>query len=130
MEERNQHCFACGIKNPIGLKLKFKEEGDTYTSVFTGGEEHQGYDGIIHGGIISTLLDEIMARYIYHKGFTAVTAKLDVRYRKPTPINTELKIIGRIDSQKRSLYDMSAEIRLPDGTVTAEGKALVKVLGE
>lgn len=127
-EESNQWCFACGVNNPIGLKLKFKEEGDTYTTVFTGGLEHQSYDGIVHGGIISTLLDEIMGGYLYHKGFKAVTARLDIRYRQPTPIHTPLKVIGRVVSQKRSFYEMKGEVILPDGTVSAEGSAVIKVL--
>jgi acyl-coenzyme A thioesterase PaaI-like protein len=127
-EESNQWCFACGVKNPIGLKLKFKDEGETYTTVFTGGLEHQSYDGIVHGGILSTLLDEIMGGYLYHKGLNAVTARLDVRFRQPTPINIPLTVTGRIVSQKRSFYEMKGEVTLPDGTVTAEGSALMKVL--
>lgn len=129
-EQDNQWCFACGPKNPIGLKLKFKEEGDTYTAMFTGGLEHQSYDGIVHGGILSTLLDEIMAGYLYYKGFSAVTAKLDIRYRQPTPIQVPLKITGKVVSRKRSFYEMCGQITLPDGTVTAEGTSVIKVLGE
>lgn len=129
-EESNQWCFACGPKNPIGLKLKFQEEGDTYTTTFTGGLEHQSYDGIVHGGILSTLLDEIMAGYLYYKGYSAVTAKLDIRYRQPTPIQVPLKITGKVVSRKRSFYEMYGQITLPDGTVTAEGTSVIKVLGE
>lgn len=129
-EENNQWCFACGPKNPISLKLKFKEEGDQYTTTFTGGKEHQSYDGIVHGGIVSTLLDEIMGGYLYHKGFKAVTARLDVRFRQPTPIHTPLKVTGSVVSQKRSFYEMKGEVALPDGTVTAEGTAVIKVLEE
>ena len=126
-DERNQWCFACGPKNPFGLKLSFREQDDTYISEFTGQKQHQGYDGIMHGGIVSTLLDEIMARYIYAKGLTAVTARLEVRYLKPTPIGVPLLIKGRITKSRGRIYETAGSIELPDGTITAEGSAKVFV---
>ena len=128
MDEINQWCFACGPKNPIGLKMQFQEMAGSYCAKFTAGLEHQGYDGIVHGGIVSTLLDEVMARYIYAQGVNAVTARLEVRFRQPTPIGQELTIRAQIAGQNRNLYNMTAEICLPDGTVTAEGKAKVAVV--
>lgn len=130
MNDNNDWCFACGPRNPIGLKLTFREENDTYLSTFTPGPEHQGYNGIMHGGLVSTLLDEIMARYLYAKGLTAVTAKLEVRYRHPTPIGQELRISGWITGQRGKMYELAGKITLPDGTVTAEGKATVAVKGD
>lgn len=121
----NQWCFACGPQNPFGLKLAFQEENDTYISHFTGQKHHQGYDGIMHGGIVSTLLDEIMARYLYAKGMTAVTARLEIRYLKPTPIDVPLTIRGRIVNHKGRIYETEGTIELPDGTITAQGTAKV-----
>lgn len=130
MNEGNEWCFACGSSNPIGLKLKFREENNTYISSFTPGPEHQSYDGIMHGGLISTLLDEIMARYLYAKGLTAVTAKLEVRFRNPTPIGQKLSICGWITSQRGKMYELAGKITLPDGTITAEAKSIVAVKGD
>ena len=127
-ESNNQWCFACGPKNPIGLKLQFEVINDEYISHFTGRPEHQGYDNIMHGGIVSTLLDEIMARYVYSLGLNAVTARLEVRYLAPTPIGTELTLRGRIASHRGRLYELTGTIELPDGTVTAEGQAKVFVV--
>lgn len=129
-KEVNQWCFACGSDNPIGLKLKFREENDTYITNFTAGLEHQGYDGIVHGGIISTLLDEITARYIYSKGYNAVTARLEIRYRQPTPIGVALTVTGRITNQRGKLYELAGSIKLPDGTLTAEAKTTVAIIDE
>lgn len=128
MEPTNQCCFACGKDNPIGLKLTFLEQEDCYTTTFTAGPEHQGYDGIMHGGLVSTLLDEVMAGYIYHKGFNAVTARLEVRFRQPTPIGQLLHVTAKIVSQRGKLYELRGQVALPDGTVTAEGKATVAVV--
>lgn len=127
-DEVNQWCFACGRLNPIGLKLQFTEENDTYIARFTAGPEHQSYDGIVHGGIISTLLDEITTRYVYIKGVTVVTARLEVRFRQPTPIGVELKITGKITGQRGKMYELAGMVELPDGTVTAEAKTTAIVI--
>jgi acyl-coenzyme A thioesterase PaaI-like protein len=126
----NQGCFACGRQNPIGLKLSFTMENEEYITMFTAGTEHQGYDGMVHGGIVSTLLDEIMARYIFAKGLKGVTARLEVRFRQPTPIGQTLTISGRITGQRGRMYELAGTVKLPDGTVTAEGKAIVAVVKE
>lgn len=128
MIDSNSWCFVCGEDNPIGLHLSFKEENDTYITTFTPGPEHQSYNGVLHGGLISTLLDEIMARYLYARGQTAVTAKLEVRFRAPTPIGQPLTISGRIIGQKGKMYEMAGSVALPDGTITAEGKALIALV--
>lgn len=128
MEPINQWCFACGKENPIGLHLEFKETEDSYCTTFTPRPEHQGYDGIMHGGLVSTLLDEVMARYIYAKGYNAVTARLDVRFKKPTPIGQELTVRAKIAGKRGNMYEVIGEITLPDGTITAQGKATVAVL--
>ena len=127
-EDANRCCFSCGPDNPISLKLKFREEDGRYCSDFVAQEVHQSYDGIVHGGIISTLLDEIMGGYLYAKGYKAVTAKLEVRYRKPTPIGTHLNIQGWIVGNRGSMYDLASQITLDDGTVTAEGKAKIALI--
>ncbi|SHI99964.1 PaaI family thioesterase [Propionispora hippei] len=123
-------CFACGRKNPIGLKLNFREENGIYITEFKPGPEHQSYNGIVHGGIISTLLDEVMVRYLYSLGHHAVTARLEVRYRRPTPVNRTLTVTGWIVKERGKLYEMTGKVVLPDGSVTAEGKATVAVIEE
>jgi acyl-coenzyme A thioesterase PaaI-like protein len=128
MEPINQWCFACGKDNPIGLHLEFAETAESYTTTFTPRPEHQGYDGIMHGGLVSTLLDEVMARYIYAKGYNAVTARLDVRFKKPTPIGELLVVTAKITGKRGNMYEVVSEITLSDGTITAQGKATVAVL--
>jgi len=129
-EDRNQWCFACGPLNPIGLKLKFRHEGDTYVTTFTAGPEHQSYDGIVHGGILSTLLDESMVRYLHEQGLKAVTARLELRYRQQVPIGQELRVISRVVSHKRNIYELAGEIYLPNGEVAVEGKATAFIIKE
>ena len=128
MIENNNWCFACGAANPIGLHLTFREENDTYYTEFTSSKEYQGYDGVLHGGIISTLLDEVMAGYVYFKGLHGVTARLEIRYRQPTPIGEKLIVSGKVLRQHGKLYELEGKIELADGTVTAEAKSTVIVL--
>lgn len=124
----NPWCFACGPSNPIGLKLAFTKQEDKYSTTFTAGKEHQSYNGVVHGGIISTLLDETMARYIAELGIKAVTARLDIRFREPTPIGEELTISSWITKKRSAMYEMMSEIRRADGTVTVEGKGMIAVI--
>jgi len=120
-------CFACGKANPLGLKLDFEFEGDEcITHFITVQPEHQGYRDLLHGGIMATLLDEVMAWIIIHKGFLAVTAKLTVNLKQPVPVRERITIKGRISKMRlggRSI-ETEAAAYLPDGTLAAEATGL------
>lgn len=124
------YCFACGKENPIGLRLQFAIEGERYIARHTVLPEYQSYSGIVHGGIVSTMLDEAMGGYLYAKGCKAVTARLNIRYREATPVGKPLKIVGWITAQRGKFIDMAATVSLADGTVTAEGTAKMAVVEE
>ena len=128
MEPLNQWCFGCGKENPIGLQLEFVEKDQCYCTTFIPRPEHQGYDGIMHGGLISTILDEVMARYINMKGFNAVTARLDVRFRQPTPIGQLLTATAKIVGKRGKMYEIVSEMTLPDGSITAQAKATIAIV--
>jgi uncharacterized protein (TIGR00369 family) len=113
-------CFACGPNNPIGLKLEFENRDGDYICRFTPGKEHQGYIGITHGGIISTLLDEAMARFAWAEGKRAVTAEMNIRLKLPAKTGEELLVMGRITGEDRRTVTCSAEIRNPAGLIVAE----------
>lgn len=118
-------CFVCGLENPIGLRLFFytDDEGRCIAH-FRPKPEHQGYPGYLHGGIISTLLDETMGRVLTLHNIWAVTGRLEVQFRKPVPLDQELTIIGELTRHRSRSYEARGEIRLPDGTVLAEGNGL------
>jgi len=123
-------CFVCGRENPAGLHLTFYEDVTAQQLVvsLTIPERYQGYPGIVHGGILTAILDEIAGRAInvgQDEEQFWVTAKLEMRYRKPTPTAVPLTAVGWVLRQRRNSAEVAGEIRLPDGTVTAEIKALV-----
>ena len=123
------YCFACGAENPIGLHLKFDFDGERVTTRKILPREFQGYAGAAHGGIISTMLDETMCKFISEKyNERALTGRLEVRYKFPTPVGQELKISAWEESQRRNIITMRSSIETQDGIVTAEATAKFAVV--
>jgi uncharacterized protein (TIGR00369 family) len=122
------HCFACGSKNPIGLKLKFIFDGEALTTEFIPKKEHQGYFNIVHGGIITTLLDEVMVQLAIKMGMPAVTARMDVRLKKPLNVGEKITVTAEILKETRKTFEAYAKTVTEDGTVVADARGkLVKV---
>ena len=123
------YCFACGEKNPIGLHLKFDFDGEKIWTKKILPREFQGYEGTAHGGILSTMLDETMCKFIdakYHE--RALTGRLEVRYKFPTPVEQELKISAWEESQRKNIITMKSTVETADGIVTAEATAKFAVV--
>jgi len=130
-QPNSRYCFLCGIENPIGLKLAFYDEEDGRVVVrFTPGDEHQGYPGVLHGGIICALLDETIGRTLVRHDLWAMTVNLDVRFRHPVPLGQELTVIGEIVRLRSRSLDGRGEVRLADGTVAATAEARYIRLGD
>ncbi|MEW6662599.1 MAG: PaaI family thioesterase [Bacillota bacterium] len=121
-------CFCCGKDNPVGLKMSFSRDGDLFFSEVTPPDFLQGYSGILHGGITSTLLDEVMANHLLAMGMRAVTADLFVRFKKPVPMGVPLKIISRQVSGRKSLFEMESWLEGPGGEVMATATAKMMVV--
>lgn len=115
-------CFACGKKNPIGLKLSFEDVDGKARASFTPLEEHQGYVGIVHGGIITALLDEAMAYSCLMKGIGAVTVEIKVRFRSPASPGERIDVEAEIEKKKGRLILARAKAYRPDGEIIAEGE--------
>jgi uncharacterized protein (TIGR00369 family) len=118
-------CFVCGENNPNGLRLSFEidPERQTLKTTFVANPTFQGWDGIVHGGIISTLLDEAMAKLSYELGYNTVTVSLEIRFKKPAPILEPLLVYGEITEVSKRLVRAKARITKEDGTILAEGKS-------
>lgn len=117
-------CFVCGPGNPIGLKLAFRLEDDICHSEFTPGEDHCGYDNVTHGGIVFSALDDVMANWLFLKGFKAFTAKCDIRYRDTLPVGVKVRLEGHCIKQKARLTQMKGlMIRRDTNEVVAETDA-------
>ena len=123
-------CFLCGLQNPVGLHMKLYNDLDHQhvVSTVTIPDHYQSYPGVVHGGIVATMLDEVSGRALLLSGSDddlMVTVKLEIKYRAPTPTNTPLTVIGRVVSVSGNRAKVAGEIVLPDGTVSATAEALL-----
>ena len=128
-QPNSRHCFICGIENPIGLKLKiYQTEPGVIETTYTAPEHFQGYPGVLHGGIVASILDEISGRA--HMGDPSeprfmFTGKMEVKYRKNVPIGQPLKIIGRAGKSRRQMAEGWAGIYNEAGELLAEATTLL-----
>lgn len=119
-------CFACGKENPIGLHLKFEPVEGGARAVFIPRPEHQGWDGVVHGGLIFTLLDEALAYAALFAHGPAMTAEFRVRMRQPGKIGHEIIAFGWVTSARRRLVETKATLSSVDGIIAeADAKFLL-----
>jgi acyl-coenzyme A thioesterase PaaI-like protein len=128
--QNNHRCFVCGDQNPDGLHLDFEPEGVSgvrTTCVIP--ERFQGFAGIAHGGILATILDECMVNTVWLRGITAVTARLEVRLRRPVALGERVIFRAEVSRESAGGFEVTSRAELGDGTVVAEGKALLIKVG-
>ncbi len=119
----SQMCFGCGYNNNIGLKLQFHMHDSICWATFIPAEEHQGWDGCMHGGLVVALLDEVMAQWLWLNGISAMTAEMTTRYSYIVPLGQMLRVEAERIGGRGRLYEMAAKIILPDGKVAVKAKA-------
>ena len=109
--EAHPFCVVCSGSNPYGLALKFEPDRDGGVSaVFLAHAALEGYPGLVHGGVIASMLDGVMTNCLFTQGIVAMTGELTVRYCKPVLIGCELQLRAWIEEQHRPLYVMQAEL--------------------
>ncbi|HEY3396435.1 MAG TPA: PaaI family thioesterase [Armatimonadota bacterium] len=121
-------CFACGTENPHGLHLTgFREEAGDLVLDLTLERCHQGWQGIAHGGLVATVLDETMTTLLYARGQDAVTAELTVRYHRPVPTGAPLQARARQVAQRGRVVQIESELRDAQGErlASAQGKFML-----
>lgn len=124
-------CFVCGKDNTRGLRIRFFIDGEGVKASFTPDETLVGYENTVHGGIISALLDEaiIWAVYAATKRF-GVTAEINVRFRKPLPIQEECIVLGRMLEDRGRLWIAEGKIFDEEGNLCARARGKVVPLAE
>ena len=133
LQPNSRHCFVCGLANPFGLGLRFYQTGPgEVTAEVTVPEHFQGYPGIVHGGVVAAMLDEIAGRaqmggdpprFMY-------TAKMDIRYRKNVPVGQPLRLVGRAGKSKNLTATSSSKIYGRQSDLLAEADVLLVNLPE
>jgi acyl-coenzyme A thioesterase PaaI-like protein len=124
-QQNSKMCLVCGLKNPFGLKASFYElENKELVCIIKPSTEHQSYPGRLHGGITTALLDETIGRAImmrYEEMLWGVTVEFTTKFKKPIPLNEELRVVGRITSDTSRFFEGTGEVLLPGGEVAATG---------
>ena len=120
------HCFVCGHDNPIGLKLVFQRVGEGVKTEFVPSDLHVGYDGVVHGGIISALVDDALANIWAAPGREAITAKIEVRFRQQVRPGDNLVIEAQPTGMKAGMHTGRVDIRRGNELV-ADGSGLLVV---
>jgi len=120
-------CFICGRSNPIGLRLSFDLDLSRrqVSTVFDPQRWHQGWKDRLHGGILASILDEVMVNAAYLSDMPAVTGEMRLRFRVPTDTRRRLILTGRLTEIRARFLKASGECRLVDGTCVAEASALL-----
>jgi uncharacterized protein (TIGR00369 family) len=119
-------CFVCGTDNPLSLHAQFLELSDgRLCAEFTATDAHQSYPGRVHGGVISAILDETIGRAVQvaQPETFGVTLELNVRFRKPIPLNVPLRVIAEITKRSGRLFVGEGKLLLQDGSVAADATA-------
>ncbi len=123
-------CFVCGPDNPLGLRLRFRMDGEVCRTTFTPGSFHCGYANLVHGGIIYSALDDVMANWLFLQGERGHTARCEVRYREPVELGDELQLEGRLVRRKGRLAMMTGTAtRTSDNVLVAEAEGTFMVVG-
>ena len=119
----DNNCFVCGPNNPVGLRIPFRMEGEVCLGRFTPGRDHVGWDGVVHGGIIFSALDDVMANWLFLQNLLGHTARCETRFRNPLPVETPVRLEGRLIAKKGRVADLEGRmIRADDETVIAESQ--------
>lgn len=133
LQPNSRYCFVCGLENKFGLKLRFFETGPgEVTAEYTVPEQFQGYPGVVHGGIVTAMLDEVTGRAHINSEFARFmfTGKIEIRFRQNVPVGKPLKIVGRVEKSKSRIASSTGKIIGPDGNILAEANTLLVDLPE
>lgn len=121
----DQECFVCGMRNQDGLQISWEIAGHITTAQFTPPKKYQGWKGLVHGGILATVLDEAMTRLASLVHGPAVTAEITIRYKAPAAIDELLYVRGEIVQDSKKIIEAKATIHNQTGTLIAQASSKV-----
>lgn len=116
-------CFVCGPDNPSGLRLVFRREGEAVVAEFVPREEHVGWEGIVHGGLLAAVLDDAMGNVFFLQGYQALTALMEVRFRRPVRPGDRLRVRAWVEREDGRTITARAEL-VRDGEVVCSGQGV------
>ncbi len=121
-------CFVCGLNNPDGLHFSFMNSTEGVTAKINFPERFQGWEGIVHGGIISTAIDEVMVKAAAKEGIRCVTAEMRIRFKTPCRTGRDYILNGRIVENNNKIIKTEGAITDGNNKVIAEGNGKLFVI--
>jgi acyl dehydratase len=122
----DENCFACGKKNPIGLGLHFHPDGNAHAVRAEAclDARYQGWQGIVHGGIVTTLVDDAMAHVGAVAGYAGVVGRINIRFRKPVPVGERVEVRAWVTWRRQNVFGIASRITDAHGSelATADGR--------
>jgi len=127
-QPNSKMCLVCVQQNPFGLHAHFYElDNHDLLAIFHPKDEHQGYPGRMHGGMLTAIIDETIGRAItmqYDEQIWGVTLEFNIKFKKPVPTDAEIRVVGRITEDNGRIFKGAGEILLPDGRVAVYGSGV------
>jgi uncharacterized protein (TIGR00369 family) len=124
------NCFACGELNEHGLHLRLHLEERRSWTEFVLDDRFEGWRGVTHGGIIATILDEVMAWALVAEDNWGVTARMTIDFKRPVPVGTSVRAEGWIVRNRRRLVDTAGQVMDANGTILATAEAVYVAANE
>jgi uncharacterized protein (TIGR00369 family) len=121
---KHSHCYVCDLNNPVGLRVAFRLENRKAVGKFIPQREHQSFEGITHGGVLSALLDAAMNRILLFHSIKAKTARLQVYFTKEAKIGEPLTVLGEVVRVKKLYAVTRGEVRDSQNNIIAQGEAI------
>lgn len=126
---KDTRCFACGMDNPDGLHLLVEKDGQNGVRArFVARDRYKGWSKFLHGGMIGLIFDELLGWASREAGYDVMTARLEIRYRRPVPLGSTVDFSARVERTVKKLLDIHLSARLGDGTTVAEGKGRMMII--
>jgi uncharacterized protein (TIGR00369 family) len=121
---KHSHCYVCDLSNPLGLRVAFRLEEGKAVGQFIPQPEHQSFENVTHGGVLSALLDAAMNRILLFHSVKAKTARLKVRFKNEAKIGEPLTVMGEVVRFKKLFAVTRGEVRDSQNNTIAQGEAI------
>ena len=126
---KDNRCFVCGSENQYGLHVNVERDGKNGVKTeFVALDRYRGWSEYLHGGIIGLIFDELLGWLSFYLGYNAMTARFEIRYRKPVPLGSRIIFTGSVEKEYKKLLDIKTSASLDDGTIVAEGSGRMMIM--
>ena len=128
---KDTFCFVCGEENRNGLQLRIERDGDKGVKTqVVADHRYRGWAHYLHGGVIGLIFDEHLGWNARYLGYDAMTARMEVRYRRPIPVGSRVMFKGTVEKETNKILEMRTHAYLEDGSLAAEGRGKMMIINE